>query len=125
MPQQLIPLHIREHIAHLQNDNASLMRRLNLVHQELERINKEKGELQAQLTHWMKNSTEAYDLLNNEDNVDRVNKYMKDDLIYERERNQKIKMQIQDLNSQILNMADEVKQIGRDQELMIRTNQES
>lgn len=118
-------MHIREHVAHLQNDNASLMRRLNLVHQELERINKEKGELQSQLTHWMKDSTEVYDMLNSEDNVDRVNKYMKDDLVYERERNQKLKQQIQEMNNQILNMADEVKQMGRDQELMIRSNQEA
>lgn len=63
------------------------MRRLNLVHQELERITKEKGELSAQLAHWMKQSTEVYDMLNNEDNVDRVNKYMKDDLMYEKDRN--------------------------------------
>jgi hypothetical protein len=39
----------------------------------------------------MKESTEYYDILNSEDNVDRVNKYMKDDLAYERERNQKLK----------------------------------
>ena len=67
------------------------MRRLNLVHQELERINREKGELQSQLTHWMKISTETYDALNRDDNVDRVNKYMKDDLAYERDRNHKLK----------------------------------
>ena len=70
------------------------MRRLNLVHQELERIMKEKGELSSQLAHWVKQSTEIYDMLNNEDNVDRVNKYMKDDLMYEKDRNQKLKVQI-------------------------------
>ncbi len=36
------PPHIREHIANLQSDNASLMRRLNLVLQELERVSNEK-----------------------------------------------------------------------------------
>jgi hypothetical protein len=40
------PLHIREHIANLQSDNASLMRRLNLVLQELDRVQKEKEDLQ-------------------------------------------------------------------------------
>ena len=30
-------------------------------------------------------------MLNNEDNVDKVNKYMQDDLAYEKDRNQKIK----------------------------------
>ena len=61
------------------------------MHQELERITSEKTDLQAQLTGWIKKSTEIYDVLNNEDNVDRVNKYMKDDLMYERERNHKLK----------------------------------
>lgn len=39
------PPHIREHIANLQSDNASLMRRLNLVLQELDRVQKEKEEI--------------------------------------------------------------------------------
>lgn len=90
------------------------MRRLNLVHQELERITSEKSNLQSQLTSWMKQSAEVYDLLHNEDNVDRVNNYMHDDLTYERERNFKLKAQIQDLNEQILTMADEVQQLERD-----------
>jgi prefoldin subunit 5 len=119
-----MPLHIREHIGHLQNDNASLMRRLNLVHQELERINREKAELQTQLSHWMKQSTDTYECLNKDDNVDRVNKYMKDDLLYERERNLKLKAQIQELNSAILQMADEVRAMEREQEQLIRHNQE-
>jgi hypothetical protein len=37
-------------------------------------------------------------MMNNEDNVDKVNKYMQDDLIYERDRNQAIKSQIKDLD---------------------------
>jgi hypothetical protein len=101
------------------------MRRLNLVHQELERINREKAELTAKLTHAMKSSTETYDILNKDDNVDRVNKYMKDDLLFERDRNQKLKAQIQELNNQILHMAEEVRQMEYDQEMMIRQNQES
>lgn len=64
----------------------------------------------------MKQSGETYELLNREDNVDRVNKYMKDDLMYERERNLKLKGQIQDLNTHILQMADEVRALERDQE---------
>ena len=38
--------------------------------------------------------------------VDKANQYAKDDLIYERERNQKIKEKIQEHNSAILLMAD-------------------
>ena len=37
-------------------------------------------------------------MLNNEDNVDKVNKYMQDDLAYEKDRNQKIKQQIKELD---------------------------
>lgn len=39
-------------------------------------------------------SKEASDLqkiINDEDNVDKVNKYMSDDLVYERDRNHKLK----------------------------------
>ena len=68
----------------------------------------------------MKQSTELYDELNTEGHVDKANQYAKDDLIYERERNQKIKEKIQDLNNAILLMADQVKQMDRDQELMVR-----
>jgi hypothetical protein len=70
------------------------MRRLNLVHQELERINREKGELQSQLNTLVAHSSEAYDHLHLEENLDRSNKYMKDDLSYERERNQQLKLAI-------------------------------
>jgi type IV secretory pathway TrbF-like protein len=38
----------------------------------------------------MQQSTEAYDLLQRDDNVDKVNMYMKDDLHYEKERNKKV-----------------------------------
>ena len=39
----------------------------------------------------MKESSDVYDVLNKDDNIDRVNKYMKDDLVYEGDRNQKLK----------------------------------
>lgn len=38
----------------------------------------------------MKETTTAYDALQSEDNLEKVNKYMKDDLIYERDRNAKV-----------------------------------
>jgi hypothetical protein len=38
-------------------------------------------------------------MVNGEDNVDKVNKYMQDDLAYERDRNLKIKHQIKELES--------------------------
>jgi hypothetical protein len=39
----------------------------------------------------MKQSTEIYDVYHKEDNIDRVNSYMEDDLMYERDRNNKLK----------------------------------
>jgi hypothetical protein len=38
----------------------------------------------------MKETSVAYDALQGEDNLDKVNKYMKDDLLYERDRNAKL-----------------------------------
>ena len=35
-------------------------------------------------------------MINGEDNVDKVNKYMQEDLGYERDRNQKLKSQIKE-----------------------------
>lgn len=37
-------------------------------------------------------------LINSEDNVDKTNKYMSDDLIYERDRNHKLKTKIKELD---------------------------
>ena len=42
----------------------------------------------------MQETTSAYDALQSEDNLERVNKYMKDDLIYERDRNTKLGKQV-------------------------------
>jgi hypothetical protein len=52
------------------------MRRLNLVIQELERVTREKDDLYSRLKQQAKDSTEIQRLLNGEDNVDKVNKYM-------------------------------------------------
>lgn len=67
------------------------MRRLNLVIQELDRVNREKEDFILRLKQSAKESGELQKIINEEDNVDKVNKYMNDDLIYERDRNHKIK----------------------------------
>lgn len=67
------------------------MRRLNLVIQELDRVNREKEDFILRLKQTAKESGELQKIINEEDNVDKVNKYMNDDLIYERDRNHKIK----------------------------------
>ena len=45
----------------------------------------------SRLQYSTKEAQEINRMLNNEDNVDKVNKYMQDDLAYERDRNHKIK----------------------------------
>jgi hypothetical protein len=72
----LPPPHVKEHISNIQSDNQSLMRRLNLVIQELERVNREKDELYARLKLSAKDSSELQRVLNGEENIDKVNKYM-------------------------------------------------
>jgi hypothetical protein len=74
------------------------MRRLNLVMQELDRVKRERDELMQRLQLSTKEQSEITRMLNSEDNVDKVNKYMQDDLAYERDRNHKIKSQIKELD---------------------------
>ena len=50
---------------------------------------------------------------------------MKDDLIYERDRNAKLGKQVDDARRQIGRIADDLKRMENDQEVLIRENQES
>jgi chromosome segregation ATPase len=72
----------------------------------------------------MKLSSDHYDLLHREENVDRVNKYMKDDLSYEKDRNSKLKAAMQELNQQIIGMKEDVRRLEEEKRQMIRGNQE-
>jgi len=90
------PVHMEQHAQNLQNDNTSIMRRLNLVLQELERIQKEKDELKKQYIAACKTSQELQQLVNGEDNMDKANRYMHDDLAYEKDRNSKLHAKVQD-----------------------------
>lgn len=46
----------------------------------------------------VKDASELNKMLNGEDNIDKVNRYMQDDLAYERDKNLKIKQQIKELD---------------------------
>jgi hypothetical protein len=70
----------------------------------------------------MQDTQFAYDALQSEDNLDKVNKYMKDDLIYEKDRNAKLGKQVDDARTHIARMADDFKRIENDQEGLIRDN---
>ena len=92
--QTIPPAAVREHIANLQGDNASLMRRLNLVLQELDRVQKEKEDIQQRQLLVSKDANALQKIIAGEDNTDKMNKYMNDDLSYEKDRNQKLQQRI-------------------------------
>ena len=99
------------------------MRRLNLVIQELERVNREKDDLYARLKHTVKETSEVQRLVNGEDNVDKVNKYMQDDLAYERDRNLKVKSQIKELDLYRQDLLIQVRRLQEQQDDLGRDNQ--
>jgi hypothetical protein len=66
------------------------MKRLNLVMQELDRVKREKEELLNRIAFIHKDQLEVNRMINHEDNIDKVNQYMQDDLVYERDRNYKM-----------------------------------
>lgn len=74
------------------------MRRLNLVIQELERVNREKEELKVRLGYQAQQRAELDRMVKNEDETDKVNRFMSDDLAYEKDRNYKIKQQIKEID---------------------------
>lgn len=61
-------------------------------------MNKEKDDVYLRLKQSNKEVGELQALINSEDNVDKVNKYMSDDLVYERDRNHKLKLKIKELD---------------------------
>lgn len=70
----------------------------------------------------MQETQVAYDALQGEDNLDKVNKYMKDDLLYERDRNAKLSKQVEDSRKNFARFGDDLKRIESDQERLIREN---
>ncbi len=68
----------------------------------------------------MAHSSEQYQNLHKEENVDRVNKYMKDDLSYEKDRNQKLKGAMVDLSSQIIAMKEDIRRLEEEQQALLR-----
>ena len=63
------------------------MRRLNLVLQELDRVQKEKDELMERMDARQADQINLQRILDGENKFDKVNKYLQDDLAYERDRN--------------------------------------
>ena len=53
-----------------------------------------------------------------------MNKYMKDDLAYEKDRNQKLKQAMHDLNTQIISMKEDIRRLDEEQQALLRQNHE-
>ncbi len=55
-------------------------------------------------------------VINSEDNVDKVNRYMNEDLIYERDRNQKLKGSIREQEQYKGEMLEELRKVEENHE---------
>jgi len=92
------------------------MRRLNLVLQELERVTYEKNGLLDQVEGSSKDIDEMHRIINSEDNTDKINRYMQDDLAIERQQNTELRDRIKDNERTSSNLVQELKKIQNEGE---------
>jgi hypothetical protein len=92
------------------------MRRLNLVLQELERVTYEKNGLLDQVEGSSKDIDEMHRIINSEDNTDKINRYMQDDLAIERQQNTELRDRIKDNERTSANLVQELKKIQNEGE---------
>mgnify|MGYP000754813636 CR=1 FL=1 len=85
-----------EYLSQLQHDNSSLQRRLNLVLQELDRVNRDRGALVQKLNLQEQEISQMQAKLNNEDDADKLNSHLQMDVNGHRDTNTGIKRSIQD-----------------------------
>ena len=100
------------------------MRRLNLVVQELERVNRERDDLKNRLACQSREGHELNIVINCEDDVDKVNKFMQDDLAYERDRNYKIKQQIKEIDMYRNELLRDLRKLQEIQDGTMKDNQD-
>jgi chromosome segregation ATPase len=98
------------------------MRRLNLVLQELERVTHEKNSLLDQVDCSSKDIDEMHMIINGEDNTDKVNRYMQDDLGVERSQNTELKDRIKDAERTSSNLVQELKKLQNEGESRANEN---
>lgn len=87
------------------------MRRLNLVLQELERVTQEKNSLLDQVDGSSKDIDEMHRIINSEDNTDKINRYMQEDLSLERQQNTELRDRIKDNERTSANLVQELKKL--------------
>ena len=83
------------HIKNLENDKASLSKRLNIVLMELDKITSEKSDYEKQMGDQLHVSSELEEKITKSDNLSKVlNKNLQDDLKYEKELNDKLREEV-------------------------------
>ena len=95
---QPTPSHLRQRFTDLESDNQSLLRRLNLVLQEFERVKREKTGLQQRMQTSLSEQSEMERIITSEDNIDKVNKFLHEDLEFETKKKHKMKTHISELD---------------------------
>jgi hypothetical protein len=89
-----------EYTNQLANDNASLQRRLNLVLQELDRVNRDRSNLSQKLGIGQKDVDQMKRMLQEEDLDDKINRDLQMDLNATRDANKDTKVRIADVDHQ-------------------------
>jgi len=85
-----------EYLSQLQQDNSSLQKRLNLVLQELDRVNRDRSKLVHKMSLVDQDVSSMQSKLHNEDNADQMNNEMQLDVNGQRDNNVNIKRTIHD-----------------------------
>lgn len=99
------------------------MRRLNLVLQELDRVQKEKEDLLQRTTAKRDDILNLQRILDGENKVDKVNSYLQDDLTYERDRNLKVRSKIKEEEMYTNDLLRELRKTENDQDIGMHENQ--
>ena len=84
----------QEYLNQLVNDNESLQRRLNLVLQELDRVNRDRGNLIQQYNMTEKDVQNMQRLIDSEDATDKMNNNLQVDVMGHRDNNENFKHRI-------------------------------
>jgi hypothetical protein len=87
-----------DYLIQLQNDNNSLQRRLNLVLQELDRVNRDRSSLSQKFNIAAKDVLQMKRMLNEEDLDDKINRDLQMDLNTLRDKNKEAKLRIADID---------------------------
>lgn len=96
MPSSIDPNRVSssDYLNQLYNDNESLQRRLNLVLQELDRVNRDRGNLIQKYNMCEKEVANMQRQIDGEDMTDKMNGELQVDVISNRDKNKDYKMRI-------------------------------